>query len=201
MKTLKIHLIRHGATDANFGGLYVGSKTDLPLAPEGLYELRFLKENNDYPNVDVVYSSPLMRCRQTAAVLYPDHDVIPIDNLKEYDFGSFEGKNAYELEGDPDFAPWTSGKISAPPDGEENSGFVKRICTGFGEAVTDMLEKGYDSSAIIMHGGVIMMLLASIAVPRRKPIEWLTDNGRGYSLLITPSLYLKSGVAEVYDIV
>ena len=28
-----------------------------------------------------------------------------------------------------------------------------------------------------------------------------SDNGRGYSLLITPSLYHKSGAVEVYDII
>ena len=47
MKTLKIHLIRHGATDANYLGQYIGCKTHLPLAPEGLNELRLLKENMD----------------------------------------------------------------------------------------------------------------------------------------------------------
>ena len=35
MKTYKIHLIRHGQTEANAKGLYIGM-TDLPLSPEGL---------------------------------------------------------------------------------------------------------------------------------------------------------------------
>ena len=45
MKTLRIHLIRHGATDANVAGQYIGCKTDLPLSPEGLNELRLLKDD------------------------------------------------------------------------------------------------------------------------------------------------------------
>ena len=61
MKTLKIHLIRHGATDANYLGQYIGCKTDLPLAPEGLNELRLLKENMDYPDIERLYSSPMLR--------------------------------------------------------------------------------------------------------------------------------------------
>lgn len=201
MRTLKIHLIRHGATDANYKGQYIGCRTDLPLSPEGLNELRLLKENMDYPEVETVYSSPLLRCRQTAAVLYPEKPVLAIENLKEYDFGSFEGKTAAELEGNPYFLPWASGKLSAPPEGEENSDFIKRLCIGLNEIVYNMLENDYHEAAVIMHGGAIMMLLGTTAVPRHKPVEWTADNGRGYSILITPSLYHKSGVVEVYDII
>ncbi len=201
MRTLKIHLIRHGATDANFKGQYIGCKTDIPLSPEGLNELRLLKENKDYPEIEVLYSSPLLRCRQTAAVLYPEKETISVNNLREYDFGSFEGKTAAELEGNPYFLPWTSGQLSAPPEGEENSEFIKRLCLGLQEIVYDMTNKGLHEAAVIMHGGAIMMLLGATAVPRHKPVEWTADNGRGYSILITPSLYHKSGIVEAYDII
>lgn len=201
MRTLKIHLIRHGTTDANFKGQYIGCKTDIPLSPKGLNELRLLRESIDYPEVQAVYSSPLLRCRQTAAVLYPDKSVISVNNLREYDFGSFEGKTAAELEGNPYFKPWAAGKISAPPGGEENSEFIKRLCIGLNEIVYDMLEKDLSESAVIMHGGAIMMLLGATAVPHHKPVEWTADNGRGYSIRITPSLYHKSGIVEAYDII
>lgn len=201
MRTLKIHLIRHGATDANYDGRYIGCKTDLPLAPEGLNELRLLKDDIDYPEIERLYSSPMLRCRQTGAVLYPDFEPVMVEELKEYDFGSFENKTAAELESNPSFIPWTSGRLSAPPGGEDNSEFIKRICVGFNKIVLDMIEGGLTESAVIMHGGAIMMLLGVSAVPRRKPVEWTADNGRGYSVRVTPSLYHKSGVIEVYGIV
>ena len=201
MRTLKIHLIRHGATDANIRGQYIGCKTDMPLSPEGLNELRLLKENMDYPQIERVYSSPMLRCKQTAAVLYPDNNVISVENLKEYDFGIFEGKTAAELEGNPYFAPWTSGKLSAPPEGEENTDFIKRLCIGLNQIVIDMLDNDLSEAAVIMHGGAIMMLLGATAVPQHKPVEWTAHNGRGYSILITPSLYHKSGIVEAYDII
>ena len=201
MRTLKIHLIRHGATDANIRGQYIGCKTDMPLSPEGLNELRLLKENMNYPQIERVYSSPMLRCKQTAAVLYPDNNVISVENLKEYDFGIFEGKTAAELEGNPYFAPWTSGKLSAPPEGEENTDFIKRLCIGLNQIVVDMLDNDLSEAAVIMHGGAIMMLLGATAVPQHKPVEWTADNGRGYSILITPSLYHKSGIVEAYDII
>lgn len=201
MRTLKIHLIRHGATDANYDGRYMGCKTDLPLAPEGLNELRLLKDDIDYPEIERLYSSPMLRCRQTGAVLYPDFEPVTVEELKEYDFGSFENKTAAELESNPSFIPWTSGRLSAPPGGEDNSEFIKRICVGFNKIVLDMIEGGLTESAVIMHGGAIMMLLGVSAVPRHKPVEWTADNGRGYSVRVTPSLYHKSGVIEVYGIV
>lgn len=201
MRTLKIHLIRHGATDANYDGRYIGCKTDLPLAPEGLNELRLLKDDIDYPVIGRLYSSPMLRCRQTGAVLYPDFEPVTVEELKEYDFGSFENKTAAELESNPNFIPWTSGRLSSPPGGEDNSEFIKRICVGFNKIVLDMIEGGLTESAVIMHGGAIMMLLGVSAVPRRKPVEWTADNGRGYSVRVTPSLYHKSGVIEVYGIV
>lgn len=201
MKTLKIHLIRHGATDANYNGRYIGCKTDLPLAPEGLNELRLLKENLEYPQIERLYSSPMLRCRQTGAVLYPEMEPVPIADMREYDFGSFEGKTAAQLESDPNFIPWTSGKLSAPPDGEDNSEFIKRLCIGLNKIIYDMTNDGISSAGVIMHGGAIMMLLGATAVPRHKPVEWTSDNGRGYSLLVTPSLYFKSGIVEVYDII
>ncbi len=201
MRTLKIHLIRHGATDANYDGRYIGCKTDLPLAPEGLNELRLLKDDIDYPEIERLYSSPMLRCRQTGAVLYPDFEPVMVEELKEYDFGSFENKTAAELESNPSFIPWTSGRLSAPPGGEDNSEFIKRICVGFNKIVLDMIEGGLTESAVIMHGGAIMMLLGVSAVPRNKPVEWTADNGRGYSVRVTPSIYHKSGVIEVYGIV
>ncbi len=200
MRTLKIHLIRHGSTDANALGQYIGCKTDVPISPEGLNELRLLKENKDYPQIDCLYSSPMLRCRQTAAVLFPDNGVIQVENLKEYDFGDFEGKTAAELESNPDFLNWVSGKAT-PPNGEDNTEFIKRLCVGLQQIVLDMIEKEKSQAAVIMHGGAIMMLLGATAVPRHRSVEWTSDAGRGYTLLVTPSLYHKSGIVEVIDIV
>lgn len=201
MKTFKIHLIRHGLTDANILGRYIGSRTDLPLSPEGVDELRALRETVDYPNIEKLYSSPMLRARQTAGVLYPDIDINIVDALTEYDFGEFEGKTAAELEGMPSYSEWTAGKITAPPGGEQTSDFIKRLCMGLNEVVCDMMNSGVTNAAVMMHGGAIMMLLAATAVPRRRSVEWTSENGRGYSLLITPSLYHSSGVVEVYDVV
>ena len=200
MKTFKIHLIRHGLTEGNLKQQYIGS-TDLPLAAVGVSELQRLKEENDYPRVDVVYSSPMLRCKQSAAILYPNREIHTVDNLKEIDFGDFEGKTANELEILPSYADWAAGRITAAPGGEDNTEFAKRLCVGLNEIVRDMMQKGAEHAAVIMHGGAIMMLLASCAVPRKSMVEWTCPSGSGFSILVTPSLYHSSGVVEVIDYV
>ena len=197
MKTYKIHLIRQGLTDANLKGMYIGQKTDMPLCPEGVKMLLDMKTNNDYPYIEALYSSPLKRCTQTASVLYPNKPIVVVDQFTEYDFGDFDGKTANELENNENFRKWTSGEITAVPNGEDNKQFIERLAIGLNLVVNDMIDNGKRSSAIVMHGGAIMMLLSSCAVPRRHTAEWVCEAGGGYSILITPSLYHSSGIVEV----
>ncbi len=201
MKTYKIHLIRHGMTQANIEGRYIGNKTDLPLCVEGVRELKSLRETVDYPYIEKLYTSPMLRCKQSGAIIYSGFEPTVIDELTEYDFGDFEGKTAQELEIIPEYERWTSGKISSPPNGESNTDFVKRLALGLNTVVRDMMDNNITTSAVIMHGGAIMMLLGATAVPRKHTVEWTSDNGRGYSVMVTPSLYHSSGIIEVYDII
>ncbi len=74
MKTFKLHLIRHGLTSGNLQGLYIGSGTDIPLCDEGRAQLAELKERFEYPQVDTVFSSPLMRARGDGQHPVPECD-------------------------------------------------------------------------------------------------------------------------------
>ena len=93
MKNYRIHLLRHGKTLANEQGRFVG-RTDVPLSEDGIAQLRDLSRNYEYPGVQKVYSSPLMRCVQTAEILYPAFEPVTIEGLREYDFGKYENKTA-----------------------------------------------------------------------------------------------------------
>ena len=52
---------------------------------------------------------------------------------------------------------------------------------------------------VVTHGGVIMTLLASFGIPKAKAFQWGSNNGCGYSIRITPSLWVRDHVFEVYD--
>ena len=104
MKTFKLHLIRHGMTAGNLQGLYIGSGTDIPLCDEGRAQLNELKERFEYPQVDTVFSSPLLRAVETANILFPDaKHTFTVHDLREAGFGKFENKPVKELVHDEDF--------------------------------------------------------------------------------------------------
>ena len=44
MRNYQLYLIRHGITEGNLKGLYVGSGTDLPLCEEGRSQLYALRD-------------------------------------------------------------------------------------------------------------------------------------------------------------
>ena len=201
MRSYKLHLIRHGATDANKEGRYIGGKTDLPLSQEGKREVKNLYEDFVYPRVPLVFSSPMERCVQTAKILFPAREITTIENLREYNFGDFENKTATELDGRPDYAAWAAGKMPSPPNGESSKDFVARTVLGINEIIRIMMEIQEYEASVVMHGGAIMMLLAACGLPRQAPAMWTSDNGKGYTILITPSLYQKTGAFEVVNLV
>ncbi len=201
MKSYYIHFIRHGAISPTLQGRYIGT-TDVPLSDEGKLNIRKLDATMDYPYAKVVFSSPLKRCTQTARLIYPNVEPLVIDQLMECNFGEWENKSADELKGDETFAKWLAGDTSVkPPRGESNADFTRRICVMFESIVDGLIKTGTTDAAMIMHGGVMNTLLAVYGLPQAKPFDWACDNGYGYSLRITPMLWMRDKVAEVYDLV
>lgn len=200
MKTYKIHFIRHGLTEANAEGKYIGV-TDIPLSSVGVEQLEEIKSDGNLPHVGLVFTSPLTRCKESCEILYPGNNPNVIDEWCEYNFGDFEGKTAYELENTEEYLLWTAGKLDCPPNGESTFDFSRRICLGLNKAVRKMMELDVREAAAILHGGVIMSLFAATALPRRQMVEWTCDVGCGYTARITPSLYGRSGIIEIIDTV
>lgn len=199
MKSYVIHLIRHGAIDDTLAGKYIGT-TDPPLSEKGKIALKKLDYDYKYPGTQVVFTSPLKRCTQTCKILYPEQNPLSIPNLSECCFGEWEGKTADELKADPDFEKWLAGDTSVkPPKGESNSDFTLRVCRMFESIVEGLMKTGTTESLIVTHGGVIMTLLAVYGLPQAKPFEWTMDNGFGYSVRITPMLWQRDRVCEVFQ--
>lgn len=198
MKSYQIHLIRHGMTEANQKGQYIGS-TDLPLSPEGIGQLQQLSQHYRYPGAAVFYTSPLKRCVQTCNILYPDITPIAVPGLAECDFGQWEGKTAEELNQDKRFLTWLEeGQQTTPPGGESGKDFTYRVCFTFEKLVEGMMRTGTTEAVIVTHGGTIMTLLAAYGIPRASFYDWMVGNGCGYSIRITPGLWMRDNVAEVY---
>ncbi|ADU97305.1 alpha-ribazole phosphatase [Thermovibrio ammonificans] len=95
----RIILVRHGKTVWNAEGRYQG-KMDIPLNEEGKEQARRVGEALKGFPVKAVYSSPLSRCRDTAAEIAKHHnlEVQVKEGFKEIDHGEWEGLLASEVE-------------------------------------------------------------------------------------------------------
>lgn len=200
MKTYKIHLIRHGVTEANEKGLYIGL-TDLPLSPRGLRELLRLKEEYTYPGASRFFTSPLSRCRQTLEVLYPGCRQEVADGLAECDLGDWDGRSITELKNEPLFRRWMAGEAVKIPDGESAEAFQKRVMETFEGIVRELMRTGDTEAVVCTHGGVIMLLMMAYALPRLNMSDCTAESGNGFTLRITPSIWMREPVAEALCVI
>ena len=148
------------------------------------------------PEVEIVLASPLLRCRETAGLLYPRLDPVLIEGFRECDFGAFEGKNYRELTGDQDYQAWIdSGGILPFPGGESMASFTARTKEAFQRAVEDLMAGEIRRAAMIAHGGTLMAILSSCGIPKQEYYEWNCGNGCGYRVRIEEDLW-KTGKKE-----
>lgn len=203
MRTFKLHLIRHGMTEGNLKGLYIGSGTDLPLCEEGCRQLCKLKERFEYPQVDTVFSSPMLRSMETAAILFPNaaHQ-FTVQDLREANFGVFEGKPVKELVKDADFKRWiTPGSGFVPEGAEPTEEFNRRCSQSLLKLFEYMIRLELPEAACVTHGGVIMSMLSQCALPSRRPEQWMADPGCGYTVQTDIQLWMRDSIVEAIDIV
>lgn len=171
----EILLLRHGMTAGNRLRRYIG-RTDEPLCPEG----RAALEEMPRRDASIVYISPMLRCRETAELLFPGCALRCVDGLREMDFGVFENRNFLELDGDADYQAWLDSECNAPiPGGECRADFSDRCCAAF---LDTLRTDGSDRLVFVVHGGTIMSVLERFAVPRRVYYDWHCTNGHGYRL-------------------
>ena len=174
---MQIYLLRHGRTEYNAQKRYQGQR-DIPLSSEGLAQLR----QADF-SPEVVYVTPLQRTAQTARVLFPAARLVPVEGLKEMNFGRFEGQTFVHVEQDPEYLDWVRENENAVhPDGERKSDFCARVCSAFAALVDTALVEGQERLVIVAHGGTQMAAMERFAVPHKTFHEWCGPNAGGYVL-------------------
>lgn len=167
-------LIRHGQTRGNALEEFIGS-TDEPLSPEGREEAE--KAPKDL-SVKKVFVSPMLRAKETAAILFPNAEQTEIPGLREMDFGEYERRTQASLKDDPRFIVWNDSAGLEPPPGGESRGQVAARAVPAFAAVLD--ESGEDA-VFVIHGCVIMVLLSELAEPKMDFFDYWTSNLGGFS--------------------
>lgn len=197
MRGYRISLFRHGQTDANEKGIYIGH-TDYPLSEKGASELYNKLDEFMYPHVAKVYSSPLRRCTETAEILFPEVELQTLPNLIEMNFGAYEGKSAAELVEEEAFHAWlTGGADSRPPEGESFAEVQVRVFKALFEIIKDMMQNDILHAAVVTHSGIISTLVSGFAVPKVDARELMPKPGEGYDLLATASLWQRANAVEL----
>ena len=190
---MKWMIIRHGATAGNARKQYIGT-TDQPLTEHGIRELREKKDGGSYREAEKelekrarLFVSPLLRCRQTAELIFPGLTYTVIDELREVDFGEFEGKSYDELNGNKDYQAWIDSDGKLPfPGGESRESFGLRVLRGV-DRIREILENdrksgeagapsdGEQTVVIVAHGGTIMAM--NQIFQNGNFFDGLTENG------------------------
>lgn len=156
----RLVLVRHGETDLTAQKRYSG-RGDVPLSAEGERQAAAAAGRVAAMRPDRVITSPLARCRATAAAIAEAAGGVPVTvekDLIECDFGAWEGltfgdvRERYPAELDA----WLASTSVAPPKGESFQQVAKRVRGAMGK-----LQQAYEGQTVVIvsHVSPIKLIL------------------------------------------
>jgi len=175
---LRLVLARHGEVLSNRELRYVGS-LDEPLADSGIVQAEGLAAALSRLPVRSVYSSPLLRARETGRRIAEAREVdLRIEpRLREQSFGDWEGLTRTEvLERDAEsLLRWESDLGTAPPGGESLASVQQRALDLVGELARDHRGEWF---VLVSHVGPVKALLcAALGAPLATARHMFLDPG------------------------
>lgn len=188
---INLTLIRHGKTPSNREHRYLGV-TEEALSGEGRKQLEILAEKDILKKPWLLFISPMLRCQESAGILFPGRKAYPIEEWREMNFGAYEGKNYEDLKNDSYYQKWIDSNGTLPfPEGESQQEYIKRCHRGLLTATKIIEEKIAREVAenqiaesqprnitAVVHGGTIMALLHILAGGNY--FDYQVKNGGGY---------------------
>lgn len=174
--TCRVFVIRHGEAMRVQAGAPVYSHRPVPLTPVGEAQADGLAQALRPIAIDAVYTSDLLRARQTAERIAAPHGLAPIVEpaLREIALGEFEGMTRERVHAEhPRFVPWLEvsfvGRFPSDgfhhpadlafPAGESVAGIYPRVREAFERIVARHLG---GTVVIAAHGWVIQPLLCHV---------------------------------------
>ena len=159
---LYLDFLRHGETSLSHT---LRGKTDDALTAKGWMQMQStLTQAEQFGQAwDVIYSSPLQRCRLFAEQ-WAEQKQLPLfiePNLQEMDFGEWEAQpteRLYQLFPDELAQFWQTPLSFTPPQAESLLAFKSRVLESVETLTQQMHKQGWQRALIISHGGVIKLL-------------------------------------------
>ena len=159
----EIYIVRHAESAGNSEGRLCGH-VDVDISEEGALQLEYLKKRFADINMDVIYTSPLLRARKTAEAVKGDHNVeiIPDDGLIELCCGVLDGMKWTQIKSDyaEYYRIWKEEPYNfAPPEGESQ----REMSVRFRDAIVRIADAN-DGPTIVLttHGGALRCLLCRL---------------------------------------
>ncbi|MEK6975419.1 MAG: histidine phosphatase family protein [Candidatus Thermoplasmatota archaeon] len=168
-----IWVLRHGQTTANAQEVIQGPRIDAPLSDLGVRQAASLGDALAGQPIEAVYSSPLVRARDTAEALVRRHQrydasakgqlaVQVVPELYEMDYGAFVGRNYTEIRDEMDqvLDAWRMGFVDQPFPGGESATLAQHRIRPFAKRI---VEAARDRQvAVVAHGRINRVLIATL---------------------------------------
>lgn len=149
---MKLYVVRHGETLENSNDCLVG-RINSSLTKKGIEQAGEVAKYFENKEIDLIVSSPLNRCKQTAEVIANNKiDIVYSDSLLGRDHGEFTGVHKSLINFDE---YWDYNKNIQ----YERAESVKTLYDRVAKLVEDLKEKYNDKNIIIVtHSGILRIL-------------------------------------------
>ena len=163
-----IYIIRHGQTEKNRANVLQG-RSDIPLNDSGRQQAEKVKDQFIKAGIhfDLVYTSPLIRAVQTAAIIAEGIPQLKDDRLIEMDYGPYEGMDLANPA--PEVLEFFRDFVHNPaPKGMEP---LQAIVVRLGSFLEEIREEAAEKN----------ILISTHAIAMKGALEYLTpDSGGSY---------------------
>jgi probable phosphoglycerate mutase len=168
-------LIRHGETEWSAEGRHTG-RTDLPLTERGRQRAATLGKYLAGTKFAAVLCSPLQRARETCEIAGFGAQAVVDDNLREWDYGVYEGRTTQEIQAEiPGWNVWKNpiaGGETVEHVGERADAVIAHALEAAAAAAGSVVE--CKKVALFAHAHILRILAA----------RWVGLEARGGALLV-----------------
>ncbi len=153
----ELYLIRHTTPDIKPGICY--GISDIDVKSDFKEESVHIKNAILDFTPQIVYSSPLIRCKKLAKKLFPHTYTSYSDNLKEMNFGQWEFLPWADIP-QSEMETWSADFVNtSPPQGECLQQLYDRTIQFYNQTI---LSSDSEKIAIVTHSGVMRCILANL---------------------------------------
>jgi broad specificity phosphatase PhoE len=164
---MRLYFVRHGESEANIQHVISNRESPFGLTPRGKEQANALAENLKGIPITAIYSSPVLRARETTEILSQALH-IPYrvtEALREYDCGILEEKSdeaSWKLHGEI-AKDWTvNHNYLRKPEGGEDFLDIKKRFIPFIQRFTHNHLNSQNHSLFVSHGGLLQLMLPEL---------------------------------------